>query len=200
MDRIQNYTAYQLRPRGRLRQFVRNLYLARTLRVLKGRTIDFGCGAGELLQKMSPGSIGLEINPVLVEYCRDRGMDVRLYNPKNDGYKLVDFIPGVYTSLVLSHVLEHLDYPAESLRSLLQAARRLGLRRVVVIVPGKMGFISDPTHKRHIDAVFLKTEGLLSVFGYQAVSQDYFPGNMLFLGNILTHHELRVVYELISPI
>ena len=198
MKHIQDYTAYQLRPRNRLRQLVRDWYLESAARLVKGRGIDLGCGPGELLQRLPEGSIGLEVNPALVQHCRSRGMDVRLYDPQGDCYRLADLTPGAYDSLILSHVLEHLQCPAESLRTLLHSARRLALRRVLVIVPGKKGFASDPTHRHHIDAGFFKANSLESTAGYKIAAQNSFPGNIRLLGSVFTHHEFRIVYDSVN--
>ena len=66
MDYGQHYTEYQLKKRSLFRHLTRKLYLSASLRMIQGRTIDFGCGVGELLQKLPVGSIGLEINKTTI--------------------------------------------------------------------------------------------------------------------------------------
>ncbi len=191
----QSYTEYQLKKRTRLRQFVRDIYLGVTFRLLQGRTIDFGCGTGELLKKLPSGSVGLELNPVTVAHCRGLGLNVQLYNPLEDKYLLSDFISGEYESLVISHVLEHIAYSEQVLLSLLQTSRRLGIQRVVVIVPGEKGYSFDSTHQTYIDPVFLEENNLTDVEGFEIVMQRYFPINWCFIGKFFTHFELQVVYD-----
>ncbi len=191
----QRYTEYQLKKRSRMRQVVREIYLNVTLRLLKGRTIDFGCGTGELLRKLPPGSLGLEINQTTIEYCKKEGLNVRYYDPLEDKYMLSGFVPGEFESLVLSHVLEHIKNPAQILLSLLNAARRLDIKRVVVIVPGKKGFTSDPTHRTYIGPGFFEKNKLKNVEGFGITMQRYFPINLSLIGILFTHHELQVVYD-----
>lgn len=195
MDYDRSYTEYQLKKRSWLRQWVRKIYLKATLRLLKGRTIDFGCGPGELLRKLPPGSIGLDINQTTVEYCRREGLNVHLYDPQRDKYSLSDYTPGKYDSLLLSHVLEHLDSPDLVLHSLLQAARRLGIRRVVIIVPGKKGFAFDSTHRTYIDRSFFKNHKLTEVEGFRIVEQRYFPMNVHVIENVFSYLEFQIVYD-----
>jgi SAM-dependent methyltransferase len=190
-----SYTEYQLKKRSWLRQFVRDFYLKATLQLLEGQTIDFGCGTGDLLRKLPPGSIGLEINPVTVKYCQSQGLNVYLYDPQKDGYRLSDFVPGQYKSLILSHVLEHVEQPVHVLHTLLQAAQRLGIRRVVVIVPGKKGFAFDSTHRTYIDRSFFKNHNLTEVDDFRVVKQRYFPINFQVIENFSTYLELQVIYE-----
>jgi SAM-dependent methyltransferase len=190
-----SYTEYQLRKRSWLRQCVRDVYVNASLRLLQGRTIDFGCGTGELLQKLPPGSIGLEINHTTVEYCQRKGLDVYLYEPQQDQYRLSGFEAGTYESLMLSHVLEHLEHPEHVVRTLFQAARRLDIQRIVVIVPGKKGFAFDSTHRTYIDWTFFTNQNFTEIEGFRTMKHHYFPINIPLLENILTHFELQVVYD-----
>ena len=70
-------------------------------------------------------------------------------------FDLGDLPVGQFRSLVIAHVLEHLPDPATAIDRLLSASRRLGIRRVVVVVPGAKGFASDKTHKTFIDSIWL---------------------------------------------
>src|SRR6476659_9778280 len=134
------YTRYQLQ-RSSLRKLVRRAYLQSALSQLQGPTVDFGCGVGELLERLPAGSVGLEINPVSVDHCRASGLDARLYDGYADGWALGVLSPDQgLRSLVISHVLEHLDDPMHILSALLGSCRRLGISRVLVIVPGQRGY------------------------------------------------------------
>jgi len=204
------YTAYQLKKKSFLRARVREYYLNAARALLKGPapagptsegpTIDFGCGTGELLTKLPAGSLGLDINPVTVDHCLSEKLNVRLYDPEEDQYKLSFIEPGRFDSLIVSHVLEHLKHPDAILRSLLSACGRLGIRRCVVVVPGKKGFAFDSTHITHMNRAFFKTNRLMDVEGLHVIKIGYFPVNIQWLENYFTHHELQVVYdrELIS--
>ncbi len=191
----QSYTEYQLKKRSRMRQIIREIYLNVTLRLLKGRTIDFGCGTGELLRKLPQGSLGLEVNQTTIEYCKEEGLNVRYYDPLKDKYMLSDFAHGEFESLVISHVLEHIKNPAQALLSLLKAARRLDIKRVVVIVPGKRGFAFDSTHQTYIGLGFFEKNELKYVEGFGITMQRYFPINLSIIGLFFTYLELQVVYD-----
>ncbi len=199
MDYDGAYTEYQLRKRTWLRQHVRNIYLKATLKLLKGKTIDFGCGTGELLYKLPSGSIGIEINQTTVQYCQGKGLNVYLYNQRSDNYQLSDLAPtNRYESLLLSHIVEHLEHPEEVLRLLFKTARRLDIKRVVLIVPGKKGFKLDPSHRTFIDFSFLKQHELFMTEGFRIVNQRYFPINLKFIENFFTYHELQIVYDFLG--
>ena len=122
------YTEYQLR-RSWLRRQVRRAYLASAARKLRGPTLDFGCGVGELLARLPSGSLGVEYNPATVSFCRAQGLDVVAYDGFLDDWAL-STLPAQrrFTSMVISHVLEHLEQPANVLARLLTAAARLGIR------------------------------------------------------------------------
>jgi hypothetical protein len=150
---------------------------------------------GELLATLPPGSMGLEYNTASVGHCRERGLDVVWYDGFGDGWSL-SALPEErpFESMVISHVLEHLEDPVPILKALLRSAKRVGIRRVLVVVPGKAGYRSDPTHRTFIDAEMLGCAEVLADGAFRLVSRHYFPGNVRRLGDWFTHHELQVVY------
>jgi trans-aconitate methyltransferase len=195
----EDYAKYQL-ERGGLRRLVRRLYLDAARRRLRGPTVDFGCGVGELLRRLPEGSIGLEINPVSVAHCRRLGLDARLYDADGDDWSLRSLDPSAkLESLVASHVLEHLDAPMEKLRKLLLACGRLGIRRVLVIVPGRRGYASDATHRTFIDFATLSDPAIVEGTGFSLADGRYFPGNARWIGDFFSHHELQVGFERATP-
>lgn len=195
MDFDDRYTHYQLQRSG-LRKLVRRLYLQSALQQLHGPTVDFGCGVGELLARLPAGSVGLEINPASVAHCVARGLDARLYDASGDDWalRLLDGTPGL-RSLIVSHVLEHLDDPAGVLRKLLAASRRLGITRVLAIVPGRRGFALDSTHRRFVDLPLLADPRIVLGIGFRLQRARYFPGNLRRLGDLFPHHELQVLFR-----
>lgn len=189
-----SYLEYQCR-RSLPRQFVRAIYLRHQRRRCVGPTMDFGCGAGDLLSTLPAGSAGLEVNAAAVAHCRARGLNVELYDPVSDGYGLASVRPGAFRTFVCSHVLEHLESPAVVAGQLLAACWRLGIARVIFTVPGRKGFAHDPTHRVLVDKALLEGHGLLSPRGWRVIYLGYFPGNLARLGDVLTHHELSVAYD-----
>lgn len=188
----EHYTDYQT-DRSRLRRFVRRAYLRHQAGLVRGATVDFGCGVGELLSRLPDGSMGFEVNEATVTYCRARGLDVRQYDPTTDQYQLRDLAEGQFTSLICAHVLEHLDDPIDTLKSLLAASVRLQIKRVVAIVPGELGFSSDDTHRTLVSADDLQAVDGTS--GYSLTSLRWFPIDTPRLSTRFTHHELTAVFD-----
>lgn len=191
----EGYTRYQL-DRSWLRRFVRRIYLRSAATQLAGPTVDLGCGIGELLSRLPGGSIGLDVNPVSVEHCRRRGLDARLYDGEADDWSL-RLLEGrrELRSLVVSHVLEHLDAPMRKLSRLLAACPGLGISRVLVIVPGKRGFSSDATHRTFIDAAMLSDPAVTRGTGFALHGVRHFPIDVSAVGKVFTHLELQAVFE-----
>src|SRR5258705_7741886 len=120
-----NYAAEQLRRRRHpLRRLVKRLYLNNILSEVSGPTIDFGCGAGQLLARLPVGSVGLEINPYLVQELRRTGLNVLSYNPEEDQFLLREFQADYYRTMVIAHVIEHFSDSAQTMRRIWSACRR----------------------------------------------------------------------------
>lgn len=190
------YAAEQLRRASHpLRSIIKRFYLDSALRDLHGPTIDFGCGAGQMLQRLPQGSTGIEINPVLVETLRKRGFDVRAYDAVADDFAFSGFDEERYKSLVISHVLEHFADASAVMHKMWGACRRLGIDTIVAIVPGRKGYASDPTHKTFITQRWLQDKGLEECAGYYLDSLEYFPINTPAIGNFFIFHEMKMVYR-----
>ena len=190
----EHYTDYQAN-RSLLRKWVRRAYLRSAARQLSGPTLDFGCGVGELLGKLPAGSSGLEYNLATVEHCRRKGLEVEGYDGFADDWRLSVLAAGRrFESMVISHVLEHLDEPALVLQRLLSAGKRLGVRRVLVIVPGRAGFRIDDTHRTFIDRGLLSAPGIVQGTGFALERARHFPGDLRAIGDWFPHHELQVLY------
>lgn len=189
------YTLRQL-ERSRLRKLIRRLYLRRTVAQLHGPTIDFGCGIGELLARLPPGSVGLDVNPASVEVCRRAGLDARTYDAEQDGFQMMPLLArgDRFSSLVACHVIEHFPDPLCRLNSLLRAAAELGVTRAVVIVPGSKGFRSDPTHRSFVTREDLLSTPVMTGTDFTPVHASYFPLDVRWIGDVFTYHELMVVY------
>jgi len=194
----QRYTDYQTQ-RSALRRLARRVWLASARAQLKGATLDFGCGVGELLATLPSGSMGLEYNRATVAHCRQAGLDVEWYDGIEDGWKLSTIESGRrFESMIVSHVLEHLDEPSVVLRRLLTASSGLGVRRVLVIVPGRAGFRIDATHRVLVDRAMLESPDAVTGSGFRLRRLRYFPGNARWIGDWFAHHELQALFERID--
>ena len=161
------YAVEQLRrSRHPLRRLIKKFYLDRVLRELRGPTIDFGCGAGQLLARLPADSVGLEVNPHLVQALQQAGMNARLYDAYSDDFSLSQLEVGRYESFTISHVLEHFDDTAAVMRKLWRACARLGVTTVVAVVPGARGYAYDSTHKTFVTQAWLRQNGLSECEGF----------------------------------
>jgi hypothetical protein len=162
---------------------------------VKGKAIDFGCGIGELLTKLPEGSIGYDINESTVSYCKKNNLPVFLYKPDLDNYEFIEIEPGIYKTFILSHILEHLEDPVKTLKTILKSCYRIGIERVIIVVPGKKGFAHDNTHKYFINHKFFENNYLNNSFNYFISIKKYFPINIYWIGAFFKYHELIVIYD-----
>lgn len=161
---------------------------------MKGKTIDFGCGAGQLLARLPEGSIGLEVDPHLVGALREMGLNAQRYDT-NDDFSFIDIAPGHYKTFVMAHVLEHFDDADKVLRRILNSCYRIGIERAIFVVPGSKGYRSDNTHKTFINRHYLSQHGLGNCEGYAIRDTRYFPVDTESAGDYFTYHELTLIYD-----
>lgn len=195
----QTYADEQIRRRSSaLRRMVKAQYLANLTRRFDGATIDLGCGAGQLLEQLPAGSVGLEINDALISYLRTLGLAVLKYDAIADDFALSPlFAPGrgPFRHLVCSHVIEHFDDPARAVRNLLRSGDRLGLESMVFVVPGRKGFSTDATHKVFVTEDFIHSQKLDRCESFRLASAEYFPGNWRRLGDWFAYHECVLTWR-----
>lgn len=133
-----------LKRRSMLGWLYRKYWLyPRLCRRLSGIVLDVGCGIGDLLAFRS-GTVGTDINPRAVAWCRDKGYRAKLM--------MLDTLPfktAVFDGVVLDNVLEHIVSP-EPLLAEVRRVLRPGAR-VMIGVPGSKGYASDPDHKVFYD-------------------------------------------------
>jgi SAM-dependent methyltransferase len=111
--------------------------------------LDVGCGIGDFL-RFRDGTVGVDVNPATVEWCREQGLDVRLMEPDRLPFRDAEF-----GGAMMDNVLEHIADP----KSLLGELRRVVAprARLIVGVPGRRGYASDADHKVFYDADKLET-------------------------------------------
>jgi len=139
----ERYYGYLLR-RGHLGLLYRRHFLyPRLCSHLSGRVLDVGCGIGDFLNFM-PSTVGVDINPFNIEYCRRRGLTAHLID--KIPYPFDDMI---FDSVVLDNVLEHLDDPMPTIKEIHRLLKNAGT--LIVGVPGKKGFTRDDDHRKFYD-------------------------------------------------
>lgn len=194
MDYGDAYLQYQTERSG-IRRLVRRAYLRSATKLLRGASLDIGCGAGDLLSMLPAGSVGLELNKEAVRYGNERGLDVRYYDGDEDGWALGAIkSDDQFQSIVISHVLEHLAEPEIVLGRILTWAAKRNVSRVLVVVPGPVGFRADPTHVVYIDQEMLAKSEVVSGTTFRLSEASYFPLNLSAAGEYFRHQELRALF------
>jgi len=190
----QDYFDY-LHNRSSFRKKVRTYYLNDIKKYCIGKTIDFGCGVGELLKILPEGSTGFEVNKVVVEFCKKNGLNVNLYVPEEDNYEFRMIEAGEFESFTMNHVLEHLERSADVIGRIFESCARIGIKRIVFTVPGHKGYKSDATHQTFINMDYLTRSGVTNNKYYQLEVNKYFPINSEAFSRYFTHNELRLVFD-----
>ncbi len=172
------YAGFENRFRGRTedvrKQFEAYLpYLPKS-----GRVLDLGCGRGEFLDLLRENGIpgaGVDLNSLMVEACRDRGLDCE----KGDLLERLAAEPdGSLAGIFSSQVIEHLTQA--QLRRLVELGRRkLGSPGVLILETVNplsvfalvQIFYLDPTHRQPVHPQALKF--LLEDAGFEEVEIRY---------------------------
>lgn len=106
---------------------------------LTGRTLDVGCGIGDMLRFL-PSTVGVDINKRNVDHCNNLGLDARLMVPDE-----LPFTNNEFDSVLLDNVLEHIAEPTQLLEEVRRVIKVDGT--FIVGVPGILGWKSDLDHK-----------------------------------------------------
>ena len=147
MTANEQYYEY-LKSRSRFGLWYRRYWLFPKLcRYIRGRALDVGCGIGDFLC-YRPGTIGVDVNPLTVEWCRQQGLDAQLMSSNR-----LPFESASFDSVILDNVLEHLSMPTPLLHEIHRVLHPRGI--LLVGVPGLRGYASDPDHKVYYDSDLL---------------------------------------------
>ena len=116
-----------------------------------GRTLDVGCGIGRNLMAL-PDGVGVDHNPQSIAIARGRGATAWT---TAEWPTCPDAVEGSFDTLLLAHVLEHMDQDTadDVLRSYLAYLRPAA--RLVLICPQERGYATDHTHVRFLDSAAL---------------------------------------------
>jgi SAM-dependent methyltransferase len=165
MTTNQQYFEY-LQSRSFIAEVYRSNYLYPKLnRYLKGRLLDVGCGIGDMLA-FRPNSIGVDINALNVEFCKQRG-----YEAYEMAIDKLPFEDASFDSILLDNVLEHITAPVPLLKEIKRVMRKGAV--LLIGVPGVKGQSSDPDHKVFYDEISLKS--LASKLGFNVNVMLYSP-------------------------
>lgn len=153
------------------------------VRQLSGRVLDVGCGIGEFLQ-MYPDSCGIDTNRYCVGHCRQRGLRCSLGSASR-----IPFPKDIFDGVITLHVLEHLTQPEKAISEMRRVLKKRG--KLIIVVPLRRGYERDPTHVRFWSATDISK--LLRRHGFEVETVAYSPTPVMFLNNLTTLGETRVV-------
>jgi SAM-dependent methyltransferase len=152
-----------------------------------GFVLDVGCGVGRNLGHLDGAGVGVDPNTDCVEAAREQGFHA--YLP--DDFERAAGIEGWrFDSMLLAHVLEHLDFAdgVALVRSYLRHLRPGG--RVVLITPQEAGYNSDATHVEFMDDAKLRR--LCDLLGLRVDRAYSFPFARR-AGRFFTYNEFVIV-------
>ena len=180
------YTSY-LGSRSLAGNLYRKYWLyPRLSKFLKGSTLDVGCGIGDLLG-FRPNTVGVDINPHNVAFCKELGQDSQVMVP--------DFLPfggASFDSVLLDNVLEHIAEPPPLLSEIRRVLRPHSV--VLIGVSGLRGQGCDFYHK-----VFYDEAGLAATAernGFNVVSVFQMPiGRSVYLIRHLRQYCIYSVWQ-----
>jgi SAM-dependent methyltransferase len=117
-------------------------------RLCEGQVLEVGCGIGRNLRNLEGRSVGVDTNASAVQVAVAQGFPAFTLDEWADSPLAR---PGSFGTLLLSHVLEHLDFTDahELIGGYLPYVRPGGL--VVIECPQEVGYRSDHTHIRWVD-------------------------------------------------
>ena len=169
--------------KGRL---YRQYYLYPRLNMhLKGKTLDVGCGLGTFL-KSRKRSIGIDINPYCIDYCKKNGLEAYLCD--STPYPFEDH---AFDSVIFDNVIEHLDDPGEILAEIYRVLRPDG--RLIIGVPTITGYMSQADHRVFYNEFDLKIAAMK--YGFNLIKSFYTPVRSKYLENTMNAHCLYAIFN-----
>ncbi len=137
---------------GRIyKRFLSSPLLFLLARRFGAKMIEVGAGVGNgVLGAFPTRVVGVDINPLAVEFAQRRGLNAHLIHA--DG--TYPFPDGAFDACILDNVLEHIEYPQSTLDECWRITSADG--GLVIAVPGKHGYQSDPDHKVFYDEAKLR--------------------------------------------
>jgi SAM-dependent methyltransferase len=152
------------------------------------RIIEVGAGTGNgVLGAFSSSVVGLDINPLAVEYCKKRGLNVQLIN-ENGSFPVAN---SSFDACILDNVLEHIENSKSTLDECWRVTKRDG--GMVIVVPGERGFSFDPDHKVFYDKEKLRQlDNRWSLVNLFAIPSFFLSQK---LSKLTRHYYLVAVYK-----
>lgn len=185
MTTADDYFEY-LHKRSWIGAIYRKVWLYPKLNIyLQGSVLDVGCGIGDFLSYRA-NTVGVDINPKTVEWCRQRGLDARIM-AKDE----LPFADKMFDGAILDNVIEHIETPGPILYEVHRVLRKQA--KLIVGVPGMCGFARDPDHK-----VFYSQRKLIkevSKCGFNLLKIFAMPLNLRWLESRLSQYCIYGVFQ-----
>jgi len=175
-----------LKQRNRMSLLYRRFFLYPMIcRFLSGSVLDYGCGIGDFL-KFRPHTVGVDINPYAVEWCRNSGLNaIRIKNLP------LPFSSGDFKGAVIDNVIEHIIDPVPVLEEIRRVVIKGGI--LVVGVPGLKGYLHDSDHKRFYDEQILVD--LLNRSGFKCIKIIHVPFKSSCLNKIISQYCIYGIFQ-----
>jgi len=175
----------QVQERSRIRKWLRYMLFIRPIvHQLQGYVLDIGCGPGVYLEYYPGPSLGIDAHPNNIRICKAKGVRA-IQEDANQFVKEETF-----DTILISHVLEHLDNPAGVIENAYLSLKYGG--RIIIIVPCYEGFAvglnGENAHKHFIDEDYINEK--MKSLGGKKMHSSIFPP---LLGGI--YKELRMIFE-----
>jgi len=164
------------------------------------KVLDIGCGPGvflELLKENGIESIGIDIDPLMVEICLEKGLKAQVGEAH-----IVEKYKEEFDGIHLGHIIEHMDGPnmLRLLEACVKALKKGGL--LLIRTPNwlnetvrKIGFWLDPTHVRPYPLELL--ERIYSDLGLTIITKGYesFGWNDIYILGKKSNGILSIYWE-----
>lgn len=177
------------------RRLIKYFYINNVLKDVIGPSLDVGCGTGQLLSRLPPDSLGLELNPFLINELTKLGLNVRHCDMTKGDFQFSGVSPGQFNTLIISYVLEHFNNATDVMRKIFKSANTLGVNKIIIIVPGQLGYMTDKTHQTFINMEYIQDNDLDNIQNYKLEKKSYFPTPHRSFDKFFIYQKLKLVYE-----
>ena len=172
-----------LKDRSSFSFLFRKYFYKSLIKEFNGKVLDVGCGLGEFLEER-PKSSGIDINKHCIDFCKVKGLDVKLGNATKIPYKDKSF-DGIFCSCVL----EHLKRPELAIKEMRRVLKQNG--KMILVVPTECGFKRDNTHVKFWNKENIRE--LLEKSNFKIEKMFYFPFSFKFFRERIFFNELRII-------